>query len=66
MRAYTGPDRMIGFLTPLLWGAAVAALVPIVLHLIRHREIRRIEFPAIRYIRRAEQRHARRLRLRHL
>lgn len=57
---------MIGFLYPVLGLAALAAAVPIVLHLIRRREVRRLAFPAIRYIRRAEQRQARRLRLRHL
>lgn len=57
---------MIGFLQPLLALAALAAAVPIVLHLIRRREQRRVIFPAIRYLRRAEERYARRLRLRHL
>ncbi|MEE9133237.1 MAG: BatA domain-containing protein [Gemmatimonadota bacterium] len=57
---------MIGFLYPALLLAAAAAAVPIILHLIRRREIRRVIFPAIRYLRQAEQRHARRLRLRHL
>jgi hypothetical protein len=36
------------------------------LHLIRRREVRRIAFPAVRYLRRAEKRHAKRLRLRQL
>ena len=57
---------MIGFLYPALALAAVAAAIPIILHLIRRREVHRVVFPAIRYLRRAEQRHARRLRLRHL
>lgn len=56
---------MIGFLHPLLWLAALAAAVPVILHLMRRRQSRRVVFPAIRYLRRAEQRHARRLRLRH-
>lgn len=57
---------MIGFLYPVFGLAVLAAAVPIVLHLIRRREVRRLVFPAIRYIRRAEQRQAQRLRLRHL
>lgn len=57
---------MISFLHPFLWIAAAAAAVPILLHLIRRRELRQVTFPAIRYLRQAEQRHARRLRVRHL
>lgn len=57
---------MIGFVQPLLLVAAAAAAIPIVLHLIRRQQARRVTFPAVRYLRRAEQRHARRLRLRHL
>ncbi len=57
---------MIGFLYPVMGLAALAALIPILLHLMRRRDVRQIVFPAIRYLRQAEQRHARRLRLRHL
>ncbi|HSG81058.1 MAG TPA: BatA domain-containing protein [Gemmatimonadota bacterium] len=57
---------MIGFLHPLLALAALAAVVPIILHLIRRRDVKRLPFPAVRYLRRAERRHARRLKLRHL
>ncbi|UCC85297.1 MAG: BatA domain-containing protein [Gemmatimonadota bacterium] len=57
---------MIGFLYPVLGLAALAAAIPIILHLMRRREVRRLTFPAIRYIRQAEQRQAQRLRLRHL
>ncbi len=57
---------MIGFLAPLFLIGAIAAAIPIILHLIRRREVRRIEFPAMRYLRRAEKRHAKRLRIRHL
>lgn len=56
----------MGFLQPVFALAALAIAVPIILHLVRRREVRRLTFPAIRYLRRAEQRHARRLRLRHL
>jgi len=57
---------VIGFLQPLLGLAALAAAVPIILHLIRRRERRRLSFPAVRYLHRAEERYAQRLRLRHL
>jgi hypothetical protein len=57
---------VIGFLYPVFGLAALAAAIPIVLHLMRRREVRRLTFPAIRYIRRAEQAQAQRLRLRHL
>lgn len=57
---------MISFLYPVMGLAALAALIPILIHLIRRRDVRQIVFPAIRYLRQAEQRHARRLRLRHL
>jgi hypothetical protein len=56
----------MGFLHPVFAVAAAAVAVPILLHLVRRKEVRRLTFPAIRYLRRAEQRHARRLRLRHL
>jgi len=56
----------MGFLHPIFAIAALAIAVPIILHLVRRRELRRLTFPAIRYLRRAEQRYARRLRLRHL
>jgi hypothetical protein len=57
---------VIGFLYPAFLAAAAAAALPVILHLVRRREVRRLTFPAMRYLRRAEQRHARRLRLRHL
>jgi hypothetical protein len=56
----------MGFLHPVFAVAAAAVAVPILLHLVRRKEVRRLTFPAIRYLRRAEQRHARRVRLRHL
>jgi len=54
------------FLHPIYGLAALSIAVPIILHLVRRREVRRLTFPAIRYLQRAEQRYARRLRLRHL
>ena len=57
---------MMSFLSPIMWIAAAAVAIPIVLHLMRRRELREVTFPAIRYLRQAERRHAKRLRLRHL
>ncbi|MEN8376624.1 MAG: VWA domain-containing protein, partial [Gemmatimonadota bacterium] len=57
---------MIGFLAPALLALAVAAAVPILLHLLQRQQGRRVVFPAIRYLRLAEREHARRIRLRQL
>jgi len=57
---------MIDFLHPVLSLAALAVAIPIALHLMRRREARRVSFPAVRYLRQAEQQHAQRLRLRYL
>lgn len=57
---------MIDFLHPVLGLAALAVAIPIALHLMRRREARRVSFPAVRYLRQAEQQHAQRLRLRYL
>lgn len=56
----------MSFLHP--WALALGALagVPLLLHLLRRRADRRVEFPALRYLRHAEQEHARSLRLRDL
>jgi hypothetical protein len=56
----------MGFLNPLwlLLGAAVA--VPLILHLLQRHQGPRVIFPAVRYLRRAEREHARRIKLRQL
>src|SRR5688500_3171529 len=56
----------MGFLNPLwlLLGAAVA--VPLILHLLQRHQGPRVIFPAMRYLRRAEREHARRIKLRQL
>src|SRR5215210_188533 len=48
------------------WYAALAAAtaVPLLLHLLRRRIGTRVEFPAVRYLERAEQENSARLRLR--
>lgn len=50
------------------WGLllAVAAVVPLLLHLLRRRTGARVEFPALRYLLRAEKEHAREVRMRNL
>lgn len=56
----------MGFLAPiyLLLGAGVA--VPLLVHLLRRRAGTRIDFPAARYLARAEREHQRRLRVRNV
>ena len=56
----------MGFLAPLWLLAGVAAAVPLLIHLMRRRAGARIEFPAVRYLVRAEREHSRDLRLRNL
>ena len=54
------------FLAPLYLLLAAAAGVPLLLHLLRRNIATRIDFPAARYLLRAEQEHSRSLRLRNL
>ena len=56
----------MGFLAPLWLLAGAAAAVPLLIHLMRRRAGARIEFPAVRYLVRAEREHSRDLRLRNL
>src|SRR5688500_1116791 len=56
----------MGFLSPLLLLLAGAALVPLLLHLMHRRPGPRIDFPALRYLRRAQKESGRRVRLRQL
>jgi len=54
------------FLSPLYLAAASLAAVPLLIHLLRRRIGVRVEFPAVRYLARAEREHSRKLRLRNL
>ncbi len=56
----------MSFLAPLFLLLGAAATVPLLLHLLRRNVTRRVEFPAARYLQRAEQEHSRSLRLRNL
>src|SRR5215467_13131377 len=60
------PAAAVSFLAPLylLLGAGVA--VPLLIHLLRRRIGARVEFPAARYLARAEREHSRTLRIRNL
>ena len=56
----------MSFLEPLLLSLGLAAAVPLLLHLMRRRLGSRVDFPAARYLLRAEQENSRQLRLRNL
>jgi hypothetical protein len=56
----------MSFLAPLYLLLGVAAGVPLLLHLLRRNVTTRVDFPAARYLERAEQEHSRSLRLRNL
>ena len=56
----------MGFLEPIWFLLAGAAAVPLIVHFLRRRIGSRVEFPAARYLLRAEKEHSRKLKLRHL
>lgn len=56
----------MGFLNPVLLALAAGTAVPLLLHLLHRSEGRRVAFPALRYLLRAERDHARRIRTRQL
>lgn len=56
----------MGLLAPWLLALAGAVVVPIALHLFHRQQGPRVVFPALRYLRRAEKEHARRIRLKQL
>ena len=56
----------MSFLAPLFLLLGAAAAVPLLLHLMRRNIATQVEFPAARYLQRAEQEHSRSMRLRNL
>ena len=56
----------MSFLAPLYLLLGAAAAVPLLLHLLRRTVATHVDFPAARYLQRAEQEHSRSLRLRNL
>jgi hypothetical protein len=56
----------VGFLAPWFLLLGGAALVPLLIHLLRRRIGLQVEFPAARYLARAEREHSRTLRMRNL
>lgn len=57
---------MLNFLAPWALLLSAAAAVPLLLHLLRRRTGTKLDFPAVRYLLRAEREHAREVRLRNL
>ena len=55
----------MGFLAPALLGLGLLAGVPLLIHLLRRRVGRTVDFPAVRYLARMEQEHSREMKLRH-
>jgi len=56
----------MSLLAPLYLFLGAAAIVPLLIHLLRRRIGTRVDFPAARYLARAEQEHSRSLRLRNI
>src|SRR5688500_8630546 len=56
----------VSFLAPAFLLLAAAAAIPLLVHLLRRRMEQRIDFPAARYLARAERENSRKLRLRNL
>lgn len=52
------------FLNPFAWIAAVAAGIPLLIHLLSRRKARRESFPALRFLRQVHRQEVRRIRLR--
>jgi Aerotolerance regulator N-terminal len=56
----------MGFLNPLYLALGAAVAIPLIIHLFQRHQGPRVVFPALRYLRRAETEHARRIRFRQL
>jgi hypothetical protein len=56
----------VSFLSPVFLAFGLAAAIPLLLHLLRRRVGTRMDFPAVRYLLRAEQENRRTMRLRNL
>jgi hypothetical protein len=56
----------VSFLAPLWLALGAAAAIPVILHLLKRRRGVQVEFPAVRFLLRAEREHRRELRLRNL
>src|ERR1044071_1526408 len=60
------PAIAVSFLSPIFLTLGLAAAVPLLLHLLRRRVGNRMDFPAVRYLLRAEQENRPTMRLRNL
>ncbi len=55
----------MGFLTPVLLAGAALVAVPVILHLVMRRQPRKLEFPALQFVRQRQEANRRQLNLRH-
>jgi hypothetical protein len=56
----------VNFLAPVALLLAAGAAVPLILHLLRRRQGEKVDFPAVRYLLRAEKEHSQQLKIRNL
>jgi len=56
----------MGFLTPALLGGVALVALPIILHLIKRRQPKKLDFPALQFVRKRQAANRRRLNFRHL
>ena len=56
----------MGFLTPALLGGVLLVAVPIILHLIKRRQPKKLDFPALQFIKKRQAANRRKLNFRHL
>ncbi len=56
----------MGFLTPALLGGVALVALPVILHLIKRRQPKKLDFPALQFVRNRQAANRRRLNFRHL
>ena len=56
---------MFNFLNPAMLFAAMAAVIPLIIHLFSRRKVKVVEFSSIRHLKAMQRRQVRRLKIRH-